>query len=349
MAIAARFLAVSLAARASPPFRPSSTAALFLPPSGWSDSSIRIESIPVDLLNPGQVFACLGFLEAADMLLGGAAGGFDWNDSKPTQPADTRFRLQAAGDRNPFARVLEFLASAKTRAVAPTDWRPKKEPKTAAEKAKLERQEASETFPGPRPDTNAALPIQLFEQDRESVVLSHWADESSRSKFKLYAGNRSALDIVDAMLGRQDQKKRRRSQGGPATRGVTQLWRERKAELVEQPFSVLTPLGGSFNLDPRGGWTALDAGYSSNDHDHRVEGSPVLEVLAAWGLEHARPDEFGTRRVLYAVWQGVIPPILARAAVTGKLDTLPQRRFTFRLKMTGKNKIVTFAREEAQP
>ena len=28
--------------------------------------------IPVDLYNPGQVFACLGFMEAADILLGGA-------------------------------------------------------------------------------------------------------------------------------------------------------------------------------------------------------------------------------------------------------------------------------------
>ncbi len=29
-------------------------------------------SIPVDLFNPGQVFACLGFLEAADVLCGDA-------------------------------------------------------------------------------------------------------------------------------------------------------------------------------------------------------------------------------------------------------------------------------------
>lgn len=28
--------------------------------------------IPVDLRNPGQVFACLGFLEAADVLCGPA-------------------------------------------------------------------------------------------------------------------------------------------------------------------------------------------------------------------------------------------------------------------------------------
>ena len=39
-------------------------------------------TIPVDLFNPGQVFACLGFMELADVLLGEAAAGFDWSDPK---------------------------------------------------------------------------------------------------------------------------------------------------------------------------------------------------------------------------------------------------------------------------
>ena len=44
-------------------------------------------SVPVDLTNPGQVFACLGFVEAADILLGEARGGFVWRDG-----GGTRFR-----------------------------------------------------------------------------------------------------------------------------------------------------------------------------------------------------------------------------------------------------------------
>ena len=64
--------------------------------------------IPVDLYNPSQVFACLGFLEAADLLLGDAEGGFDWSDA-----ANVAFRLGAAGDENPVAAVLEFLATAR--------------------------------------------------------------------------------------------------------------------------------------------------------------------------------------------------------------------------------------------
>ena len=64
-------------------------------------------SIPVDLLNPGQVFACLGFLEAAEILCGDASGGFDWSDE-----ADIRFRLSASGDEHPFETVLLFLRDA---------------------------------------------------------------------------------------------------------------------------------------------------------------------------------------------------------------------------------------------
>ena len=54
-------------------------------------------SIPVDLFNPGQVFACLGFLEAADVLCGEAEGGFDWSDE-----AEVRFLLASEGRRNPL-------------------------------------------------------------------------------------------------------------------------------------------------------------------------------------------------------------------------------------------------------
>ena len=103
-------------------------------------------SIPVDLFNPGQVFACLGFLEAADALRGDAEGGFDWSDE-----AEVRFCLRADGDENPFEAVLEFLARAEAKALAPEGWRPKKEPTKAKDKEKLEeelcRQEQSEVFP----------------------------------------------------------------------------------------------------------------------------------------------------------------------------------------------------------
>ena len=305
-------------------------------------------SIPVDILNPGQVFACLGFLEVADVLRGDAAGGFDWSDD-----ANVRFGLRAAGAENPVALVLEFLAGAKLKAIAPVDWRPRKEPETEKARKKLEeelrKQEKSQTFPSAWPDTSSAMPIHLVGKDNEEVPLDHWADDSSRNEFKLYAGNRSALDIASNMLtGKRDKPRKGQSQGDLRTNGLTQLWNSRQEELIEQPFNILTPMEGSFNFDPRGAWTPMDAGYSPNDQDHLVAASPVVEILAACGLENIRPEEFATRKVRYVTWGVALPITLARAALAGGILG-PKRQFSFELHMAGKNKIVTFAQEEIHP
>ena len=302
-------------------------------------------SIPVDLFNPGQVFACLGFLEAADVLCGDAEGGFDWNDE-----AEVRFCLRTGDAGNPFESVLEFLAGADVKAVAPEGWRPKKKQTKAKAKEKLEeelcRQEQSEVFPSPSPETSSAMPIQIA-NSKIRIVLGHWADGSSRNEFKLYAGNRTALDIATAMLsGTFSKPKKGQNIGAIKTRGIAQLWEERKTDLIERPFQVNTHMGGSFNFDPRGAWTPIDAGYSPNEQKHQVVASPVVEVLAAWGLENARPDEFEIRKVRYAVWGLALPPLLARVVLVDGISAVLVKRFRFELDMSGKNKIVTFSEQE---
>lgn len=318
-------------------------------------------SIPVDLFNPGQVFACLGFLEAADMLCGDAEGGFDWSDG-----ANAKFCLQTVGNGNPFEAVLEFLAGAKVKAVAPRNWRPKddpakeEEPKNDKDKKKWERakrkleeelsqQEKTDTFPDALPDTSSAMPIQIANSSKQ-VVLGHWADGSNRKDFKLYSGYRSALDIATAMISGTFNKPRKGQESGDLkTKGIFQLWEECQSDLSKRPFEVLTPMGGSFNFDPRGGWIAIDAGYSPNDQKHQVEASPVVEILAAWGLENARPDEYKIRKVCkvcYAVWGVALPPMLARVALCGGITTVPIKRFRFELHLSGRNKVVTFVEQE---
>jgi CRISPR-associated protein Csx14 len=318
-------------------------------------------AIPVDLFNPGQVFACLGFMEAADILLGDAVGGFDWFDD-----SNTHFALRASGERNPFETVLEFLAEAEPNRWGPigyTDPPPKKGEAGGGEDAE-EDDNTDETvaagvapsldlsiaFPAKAGD-RMALPIRFGGGNRPVVELDHWTDESSRESFKLYSGNRSADAIARAMLkgvrGKPSKKQKANGQSGDLkTKGVRQLWEEDRAALVNAPFDVLTPMGGSFNFDPRGAWTAIDAGYSPNEHKHAIEASPVVEFLAAWGLENARPIEFGLRQVRYAAWSVNLPPILARAALAGALPAVPSRRFRFGLDLSGKNKVVTFAQEE---
>jgi CRISPR-associated protein Csx14 len=320
-------------------------------------------AIPVDLFNPGQVFACLGFLEAAEALLGDAEAGFDWLDE-----TYVKFRLTAAADGNPVGAVLEFLATAKPRRWGPigyADPSPKKgkvriEPddKNSEESEKdltlgsednSAGLEPSETFPAATAD-RMSLPVRLVGGNRPLIELTHWTDGSSRGSFKLYSGNRSGERIATAMLlGTRDIPRSNQRIGDIKTKGIAQLWEEQREALIERPFHVLTPMGGSFNFDPRGAWTAIDAGYSPNDQKHQVAASPVVEFLAAWGLEHARPEEFDTRRARYAVWGSALPPMLARAALCGGLTTVPLKRFHFELDMSGKNKVVTFAKLDIRP
>lgn len=300
-------------------------------------------SIPVDLLNPGQVFACLGFLEAADVLLGDAEAGFDWNDE-----TRTAFVMQASGAENPFAVVLRFLAEAELRRCAPTGYLdPEANADDEEDAAVADGMRLSDFFPDRRGD-RMALPIRLQHPDHAAIDIGHWADGSSRNSFKLYAGNRSAHSIARAMLrGTQEKPKKRQGVTEVRTRGVDTLMREHREDLTARPFDVITQASGSFNFDPRGAWTALDAGYSPNEHsDHWTQISPVVEFLAAWGLEHARPMEYELRQCRYGVWGGLLSPILARPALAGIQIAAPVRTYLFRLDLSGKNKVVTFARRE---
>ncbi len=297
------------------------------------------ESIPVNLFNPGQVFACMGFLEATDVLLGDAEAAFDWSNE-----SHVRFRLRANSGDNPFGVVLDFLAEARVTALEPDGW-----PGDPDDEAT-----ATECFPSPLGHhknekgkwTRTAFPVRIT-KSLHAMDLTHWADASSRNDFKLYSGNRSAATIARAMLsGTRAKPRKGQCEGDVETRGLSALWKEQRPKLETQPFDVLTPVGGSFNFDPRGGWTGIDAGYSPNDQDHDVAASPVLEILATIGLEHARPDEYDMRQVRYAAWASFLPPVLARPALAGSQIGVPQRIFCFELDLSGRNKVVTFAHEE---
>ncbi|WP_019015920.1 hypothetical protein [Elioraea tepidiphila] len=155
--------------------------------------------IPVDLFNPGQVFACLGFMEAAEILIGGAEGGFDWSD-----PGTVRFRLRADGTANPVREVLGFLAGAKVTAVLSVaeafdmaKWgksekkdKPAK-PFSVGEWAKFwkiqTRAIPEPVFPFPFPDGPDVLPAILEAQDM-CLPVEHWGDATRRDPLKLWAG-----------------------------------------------------------------------------------------------------------------------------------------------------------------
>lgn len=299
---------------------------------------MAVGSIQVELANPGQVFACLGFMEAAEVLVGAAEARFEWSATSAS------FALAAAGSENPFALVLRFLAEAKIVECVPigyveaaVDENDDEGDAAAAgsEFTALERRTTS-TFPS-REGGRYTLPVRLESADGQALEVGHWADDSSRNAFKLYSGNRSAFQIATGML-RGTRKK---------TLGVTQLWKQSPEALTVKPFDVLAPMGGSFNFDPRGAWRAIDAGYSPNAQKDGVAASPVVEILAAIGLEHARPALSASRTVRYAVWAEALMPAFARIAIADIDLKIPRRRFRCELADSGKNKVMTFATEES--
>lgn len=262
-------------------------------------------SIPVDLFNPGQVFACLGFLEAAEILLGHAEGGFDWSDE-----ADTRFHLRTVGDDNPVETVLRFLAKAEVKAIAPHG------SKNRTEKWKVATitLKQGEPFPYPNPSSPATLPARL-EANGKAILLDHWGDETTRDKVKFWAGSGGypgAALTVDAL----------------------NLVRDRIGEAIGDPFALSAPQTSSFRFDWRRDYIPLDAGFSPNDHGNiEMMGFPLVELLAAIGLSHSRPLRLKKLDYRYGVAGGskqtLLDSMFLRAALG--CSNLPFKQRIFRM------------------
>jgi CRISPR-associated protein Csb3 len=266
-------------------------------------------SIPVDLFNPGQVFACLGSLEAADILLGDAEGGFDWNDE-----GNATFVLSGKGERNPFETVLEFLAEAEVEVIRPKDvvgpW--------------PEHSIPSAIFPAPLREllksnkkgyTANALPLTIT-NGKDRLPVSNWLEGDGRDVLKLFAGNQVGAQLVSSMLN---------GQGGAV--GLNQLLPTIKSDDFRRPFDVTGPVGGRFGYDARGAWGAIRLGTSLDKQGVLIQVSPHVEILAALGLENARPEFLGNYEIRYSVWGHVLPIALARAALTAAHVLLPRDRY----------------------
>ena len=273
--------------------------------------------IPVDPLNPGQVFACLGFVEAAQSLLGGAEGAFDWSQSN-----ETRFHLRANGTHSPVEYVLDFLDRAEAVAEAVTG-----SPNIGAWKiawGKAPRPIAADRgFPYPDPESPATLPCVLVDDDRR-ITIDHWGDDTVRDNVKFWAG---AGGYPGAALARD----------------ALALVRGHVKAVAKDPFSFSTAQSSSFRLDWRRDYVPIDAGFSLNKHaDIETRGYPLVELLAAVGLSNARPRRATKLDYRYAIagrhgdgdtlW---LPPMFLRAALGVAPLPFPMRRYRLLLAWPG--------------
>ena len=276
-------------------------------------------SIPVDLFNPGQVFACLGLVEVTDTLIGDASGAFDWSG------ADVQFRVSGRGEERPVDRVLSFLEEARVVTRAPADspnlakwtdsWGDRPLPDEPDEFG------SPSPFPFPDPDSPATLPCVLCDGGGTEIPVDYWGD-TKRDRVKFWAGSR----------------------GYPGTallRDAIGLAAGRTKQYANDPFALSAAQTSSLRFDWRRDYIPVDAGFSPNKHGKlSMVGFPLVEVLAAIGVTHARPRRSNPLEYGYGVIGGgsLVEPLFLRAALGAKTSPLPGtplRKFTMHLDWPG--------------
>ena len=271
-------------------------------------AAVAESTIPVDLLNPGQVFACLGLLEAADILLGAATATFDWSDGR-----ETRFRVAAEGEEPPVERVMRFLEEARIVTRAPCR-SPNIERWKASWGTAPEVDPPEHAFPFPDPDSPATLPVVLQDDDGNTVALDYWGDATRRDNVKFWAGAAGypGAAIVRDALG--------------TARGKT---RQHAAD----PFALSNPQSNSFRFDWRRDYIPVQDGFSPNRHGKIVQmvGFPLVEILAAIGVSDARPHRAAKLEYRYGVLGAgrgrLLDPMFHRAALGAEESPVPGRQF----------------------
>ncbi len=283
-------------------------------------------TIPVDLRNPGQVFACLGFLEAADILCGGAEGRFDWE-------GESVFYLDSENSEHPVSDVLQFIESADVIAVAP----PVDE--LSDNYGLLTCHSTYPTFPQPEPKASI-LPVLLCTEDGRSVPITHFAELSSKTAYRDNCKFWGGAGGYSAAARAEDLKNAFSKLGDNERKGAE-----------NNPFEAPAILSNGFRLEMRRDYVAIDVGFSPNDHnDIAVQGYPLVELLAAIGLEHARPKKVDRFKYQYAAWNHFLPSMLARTALGGDKAASTIRRFSMALKEVnrGGDRSIYFVTEEAE-
>lgn len=285
-------------------------------------------SISVDLSNPGQVLACLGLLEAADLLLGSAQGGFEWSRGS------CDFHLSAPGNASPVEAVVSFVTTAEAWWLSPyTNLRERDGGATETRSGIADSgQPKAADLPG--------LLRGSYDNAVHEIPFGYWADGSSRLRTTFKKSTNGASSHIRF------------------SNALTALRNLDRNELIGDPFNQSSRTESLFRLDPRGSIDPIHGGFSPDalrkgergGLDIRVATYPACELFAILGLQHARPERLGPEKFAYHAWsyEALLPPSLARAAIGGALGFGEIRRFVvehIEVKKGGDRKMTRIAEE----
>jgi CRISPR-associated protein Csx14 len=291
--------------------------------------------IPVDISNPGQVFGCLGILEAIELLRCVRAV------SRFTVPAGAfagQFEIEFEDGVDHVRDAIEFLRDAEASAVMPIAMSYAKSGgavpcealtlKAAKEQApeRLDRSDRVGILDAPRPQTRATLPARLATADAD-ILVDSWCDGAANGRDNVkfwagaggYPGSALVRDAVSALkaIGADDIQ-----------------------SVASDPFAYTAPMSSSPRFDWRRDYIALDAGFSPNRQAKlQMIGYPLVELLALIGVENARPSRVKSNdklRYRYGVWTAALPTSFARVALGAGQSCFPMRTFLMLLGWPGK-------------
>lgn len=262
-------------------------------------------TIPVDLTNPGQFFACCGLLELACRMDEGAEGWFDNNSFNLA--AD--YSLESILELLAQATIANTMTATQLARLSELSAMSKKE--RAATSGLDEEKKSLEAM-------RRELPIVL--NGRVSLCIDWFCDDfAGGSRFKTWAGQQSVLNIAVAMHA-----------------GV-------RSANIDSPDTLWTSVRGiglpfNFDSDLGGQGSARDIGFSfdplAGSEATRIESDckPALELLSFVGLQRFRPLEIkGQNRFIYSPWSVPAAATVASAMACAVVDIGTTLVFEFSL------------------
>jgi CRISPR-associated protein Csx14 len=252
-------------------------------------------SITVDVMNPGQFFACCGLLELAHRLWPGAEAWFEGGDFN--------LMLSPATPCNGVECLLRALVTCNLRS---------------------EQIQASTTVKRWKGrDSEKIMPIRL--ESPYDLRLDWWISDGQANTLKLWSGRQSPQDIIPKL----------------------QKAISSHCDDTVSLFDRTAPLRGRFGVDPRSAWKAMDVGFSPDAQGVEVDTYPIVELLAAVGLQRFRPlqNERKDKGIVfrYATWRVPLPATIGAATCIGLISTAIPHWFEFRLVYRGKYKGFDYA------
>jgi len=274
------------------------------------------ESINVDPANAGQVFACLGLLEVANLIAPPATGRFNWNKTD----------LQAKFELSSGISVRTILKEFKDARVEKPDklgplWESTEEEDVGPQEKSGELQPPNGSKSNrSHQNKGYTAPISLKGSSWQ-LILDAWLTPDTRKPnplFKTWAGQVSSSMIITNL--------------------------KKYLDLNVQPLDIfeagvtMRPVG----YDCRSAISAFDLGYNYNKISDVVV-YPAVDLFAIIGLNHARPNT-KDNYFEYCLWSLPFPPECARAVITGTIPWLASA--TWRVKVESRGRFKTWTRGE---